>query len=304
MNKRLLCKYFVTLGLLLFFTLFMPIAPFHETIAQAGNLDKEKNYDYRLNLKSITLVKEKSFTLRVYNLGEGAKVNFKSDDSEIASVNEDGLIKANKVGSTIITATIKDGLNSTSLTCDITVGPPAFSVKITKSRIILGLDKMDLLRVILKPSNTAEVARFSSYDSNIASVSIGGRVTAKKLGLTYLFAEIDAVDNDGSRKFAVCTIIITSPDNAPLLETYFNEHPELDLIPTADLSSALEEFFNGKPGDTGAPIAQTEESSLIKSLNKFLDKKFNLDALRSQREAAISKSTQNQVEVVSDNSTK
>jgi uncharacterized protein YjdB len=252
--------------------------------------------DYRLNLKSITLVKGKSFTLKAYNLSEGAKVSFKSDDSEIASVSEDGTITANRVGVTIITVTVKDGVDNPSLTCDVTVGPPAFSVKITKSRIILGIDKTDLLRVILKPSNTAEDARFSSYNPEIAYVSIGGRVTAKKKGYTYLFAEIDATDSDGSRKFSVCNIIVTSPEDAPLVETYFNEHPELDMISESDLSAALEEFFNGSS-------AAKDGLSTVEALNQFLNTKFDLSAKRNDRDATI-RAAQNQMEVISESITK
>lgn len=289
MNKKIYFKCIITLGLILFFTLLLPITSFNLKTAWAGVIEKENYNDYRLNLRSITLVKDKSFTLKAYNLGESAKVSFKSDDSEIASVNEDGTITANKVGITIITATIKDGNNTTSLTCDITVGPPAFSVKITKSRIILGLDKTAIIRVILKPSNTAEDARFSSYDSAIASISsIGGRVVAKKIGFTYLFAEIDASNFDGKCKFAASSIIITNPEDTPLLETYFNEHSELDMIPEADLSDALAVFFNG---EDVTKTTQTDKLSLVESLNKFLNKKFDLEALRKEREAAISNAT-------------
>lgn len=291
MKKILLSKCFVTLGLLLFFTVLIPFTSLNLKPVYANSTVKEKN-DYRLNLRSLTIVKGKSFTLKAYNLSENAKISFKSDDSEIASVNDDGTITANKVGTTVVTVTIKDGNDATTLYCDVTVGPPAFSVKITKSRIILGLDSMDLLKVILKPSNTAESARFSSYDSSIASISVGGRVTAKKLGLTYLFAQIDAVNSDGTPKFAVCTAIITNPEDAPLIEAYFNNHPELDLINQSDFSLALEEFFNGK-------AQETSQKSLVESFDQFLKKKFDLPALRKSWEAAVSHTTQNYIEVVS-----
>lgn len=276
--KKNFIKCIISLGLLLFFTLLIPLTPFGSSTAQAASIDKEKD-DYRLNLKSIVLVKGKSFTLRAYNLGENAKVYFKSDDPEVASVNEDGGITANKVGVANITATIKDGINSNSLTCEVTVGPPALSVKFTRSRIILGKDNVDLLKVILKPSNTAEDARFSSYNSSIVSVSTGGRVTAKELGFTYLFAEIDATNPDGNRKFAVCTVIVTKPEDASSLETYFNNHPELDLITEDKLTAALEEFFNGKSVET-SPKAENVKTSLVDSLNRFLDAKFDLKTLR------------------------
>jgi uncharacterized protein YjdB len=271
----------------------MPFSAFNTATAKAANIIVEEKNDYRLNLRSITLVKGKSFTLRAYNLGENAKVNFKSDDQEIASVSEDGVITANKVGVTVITATIKDGSSTTPLTCDIIVGPPAFSIKLTKSRIIIGIDKTDFLNVILKPSNTVEDARFSSYDSSIVSVSTGGRITAKKFGLTYVFAEIECTYTDGIRKFSACTVIVTKQEDAPLLEQYFNDHPELNLIAESELAKALEEFFNTKYDGT---------ASLIDSLDRYLNDLFKLDELRKARDAELSKIQSNSLEVISNSS--
>lgn len=295
MKKKLIKKCFLTLGLLLFFTLLIP--SYNTQTALAGSIDKEKNGDYKLNLKSLPLVKGKDFTLKVYNLKDNSKISFKSEDSEIASVNDDGVVYGKKVGSTTITAIVKDGSNSTSLTCDVEVGPPAFSVKITKSRVILGISNTDQLRVILKPLNTTEEARYSSYDSSIASVSINGRVTGKSFGLTYLFAEIDAKDDDGNHKYSACPVIIVDSDVVSDLEAYFDKHPELDLVSEADLNSALDKFFNS---DTARKYSN---SNLVDALNKYLDNKFDLSQLRKARGAVISKSSVDQSEVVSDNQT-
>lgn len=271
---RSIKKLVIALGLLLLFTLIIPLTPYNIPTVKAGSIEKEKTNDYRLNLRSITLVTDKSFTLRVYNLSENAKVSFKSNDSEIASVNNEGKITAKKVGTTAIVATINEGDISTNLICDVTVGPPAFSVRITKSRIILGLDKSDLLKVILKPSNTAEFAKFSSYNSSIASVSIGGRVTAQSIGLTYLFAEIDAKDINGNNKFAVCTLIVTNPDDSPTLESYLSANSELEMLPR--FSSALEEFFNGT-SEKKAIASSVESGKLVEALDQFLTEKYDLD---------------------------
>lgn len=282
MNKRLLFKCFISFAFLLFFTILLPLTDFNTVSVKAASIDPEKNGDYRLNLKSITLVKGKIHQLKVYNLSESAKLFFKSDDEEIASVSEDGTITANKVGDTVVTVTIKDEANVTTLECKVTVGLPAFSVKLTRSRIILGVDKTDFLNAILKPSNTFEDARFSSNDSSIASVSIGGRVTAKKVGLTYAFAEIDVLNADGSRRYSRCTVIVTSSDDASLVENYFSNHLELDLIAEDDLNKALDEFFNTKYDPASA-------TSVDKSLNRFLDDKFDLAKLSAQRDADIAK---------------
>lgn len=245
MKKKFL-KCLISLGLLLFFTFLPQIMPTPVSIARASEIEKEKNNEYRLNLRTITLVNGKSFTLRVYNLEKDAKVTFKSADPDIASVSEDGTFTANKVGSTTITATVRSGLNSTPtpLTCEVTIGPPAFSVKMTRSRIILGVDQSFLLEAVMKPTNTAELAKFSSLDPMIASVSSGGRVTAKKPGMTYVFAEIDATNQDGSRKFSSSTVIVTKAEDVAQLNEYFTLHPELRDLPESELSNALIEFFN------------------------------------------------------------
>ena len=172
MKKKFLIKCLISLGLLLFFTFLPQIMPTNVSIARASEVEKEKNNEYRLNLRTITLVNGKSFTLRVYNLEKDA-VSFKSTDPEIASVNEEGTITANKVGSTTITATVRLGLNTSPLYCEVTVGPPAFSVKLTRTMIILEQDQVFQLEAVLKPTNTAELVKYSSFDSTIASVSSG-----------------------------------------------------------------------------------------------------------------------------------
>lgn len=280
MKKKFFHKCILTLGLTVLMSLAIPFI--NDSAATAKAVETGKREEYKLNLNSITLVKGKSYPLKAYNLPEKAQISFKSDDKEIASVSDEGVVTANKVGDTIIRALIKDDLTETELTCKVTVGPPAFSIKLTKSRLIIGLDKSDFLNVILKPTNTVEVAKFSSKEPSIASVSAGGRVTAKSLGLTYVFAEIDATDITGARRFDTCTVIVTNPDEVPLLETYFNEHPELDMISKDDLTSALDEFFNVKYQETAtAPVTS--------SLNSYLDEKFKLSELRAIREAILAK---------------
>ncbi len=294
MKKKSLCKCFITLGLLLFITLLLPLTSYNVTTAQAASIDKEKTESYRLNVKSITLVKGKSFALKVYNASTNAKITFKSDDAEVASVSDDGTISANKVGATVVTATIKEGSDKTPITCDVTVGPAAISVKWTKERVFVGLNNDDMLKVILKPDNTTEVARFSSYDSSIAAVSAGGRISAKKIGMTYLFAEIDATNPDGSRKFAVCTVFVTNSKDAPSLEDYFSNHPELNRISSYDLNKALGDFFNGGDAEAAVTADGATEAALTKALDSYLEDKFKLSEIRAKIKAeqdALTKSS-------------
>ncbi len=296
MKSNFFRKCFLSLGLFLFLSLLVPFSNWGTMPVQAAaTTNNEKVEDYRLNLKSVSIVKGKTFALKVYNVNENAKVTYKykSSDADVASVSDDGVITANKIGNATVTVTIKSGSSTSSpLTCDVTVGPPAFSVKLTRSRIVIGLDKSDFLNVILKPTNTVEVARFSSYNYNIASVSSGGRVTGKQLGLTYLFAVIDATDNDGSQKYSRCTVIVTSSDNASALESYFAEHPELDLIAQDELDAGLDQFFNEK-------YDPSSSTSLANSLNRYLEDTFKLSELKKQYDS--SKTQSSSVEIVRSN---
>ena len=296
--KKIFIKCFISLGLFLFLTVALPeLTPDGVKTAYANEVEKEKSDGYRLNLKSIVMVKGKTFPLplKVYNLSENAKVSFKSADTEIASVSDDGTITAKMVGVTTITATIKDGLGTHSLTCEVTVGPPAFSVKMTRSRIILGVDGSETIEVVMKPSNTAETARFSVHEDygSVVSISPGGRVTGKKVGFTIIYAVIDALNLDGSNKFAYCSAIVVNSDDVQPLETYFSEHPELNMISEGELNTALAEFFNDLPASANStPSSTAKAPSLVESLDKFLDGKFNLTAIRKDLAAKATENVQ------------
>ncbi len=268
MKKNFFGKCFITLGLLLFFTVLIPFIPFRTATVKASEIGKEKSEASRLNLTSVILAKGKSIALKTYNVGNNAKISFKSDDQEIASVSDSGFITANKVGSTVITVIIKDGANTTSLTCDVTVGPSAISVKWTQSRIIIGIEDTYSLNVILKPSNTAEDAVFESENTSIVTVSPGGRITAKAYGLTKVNAYIDATEADGSKKRDTCIVIVTTKDSVSKLEDYYKTSSELGKISQSDLDNALSKFFNEN-------LDPKKIDSLDSNLDKFLKETFN-----------------------------
>lgn len=270
MKKNFICKCLLKLGLLLFLTVLMPFFPNNVTTAQAGEVEKEKVENYRLSIQNLVLAKGKTFILKTYNVGDSAKIYFKTDDQAIASVSDEGIITANNLGNTIVTVVIKDGANSASLTCDVTVGPPAISVRWTQSIVIIGKGKVDTLRVILKPSNAAEDAKFKSDNEATVYISPYGRITGNEYGLTRLNAYIDATDDNGLKKFDTCTVIVTSEDNVSKLENYFSDHPELDQIAKKDFLDALAKFFNEE-------FDQTKSTGLISSLDRYLNKVFDLN---------------------------
>lgn len=178
---------------------------------EAANMTGTPSNDIQLNVTKKSLVKETTYDLKVYNLAEGQKVSYKSSDSSIASVSDEGIVTANKIGTVTITVTVKENFKSiTNLLCEITVGPPAISVKFTKPKVELEVGRKTALKITLKPITTAEEAKFTSSDPKIATVSSSGKVTGKSTGQALIYATIN--DN----KYDICTITVVEAASVPV----------------------------------------------------------------------------------------
>ena len=163
----------------------------------------DETQDIKLNVNSQTIVKGKSLSLYVYNLNEGQTVTFVSSDPAIASVSESGVVTGNLVGTATILVTVTEGENTVDiLSCDVKVGPPAISVQFSRLELSMIVGQKSTLERIVLPLNTAETAKFSTHNRAVATVSAGGRVTAKAEGSTYIFAQLD------NGRFAVCKVYV------------------------------------------------------------------------------------------------
>ena len=208
-------KRLITLGLILILAIALPL-PGAVTQARA-----EETAEVKLNVNSQAIVKGKTFSLCVYNLCEGQTVSFRSSAPEIASVDEVGIVTANAVGTATIAVTVSTDAETVAvLPCEITVGPPAISVQFSRLELNMVIGQKLTLERIIQPLNTVENAKFSSYDAKIASVSAGGRVTAKSEGSTYIFAQI----NNG--RFAVCKVYVYADES--LLPVEASEEADTD----------------------------------------------------------------------------
>ena len=144
-------------------------------------------------------------------------------------------------GSAVITATIKEGTKLiTTLTCDITVGPPAISVKLTKNELMLMVGKRTNLKTILQPYNTVEEIKYLSTDTTVATVSTGGRITAKSVGAATIYAMLD------NGKFDCCTLTVVDEETYQKLMEEENSldsdspesnssEEEMDITPSTEM---------------------------------------------------------------------
>lgn len=126
-----------------------------------------------------------------------------SSDSSVATVSADGLVTALSLGSTLITATSIDGTNI-SASCLITVNPTLVnSVVVTPASADLTQGETIQLNCSVLPENaTNKNVVWTSSDTNVATVSTDGIVTAVNLGS----ATITATSADGSNISASCMV--------------------------------------------------------------------------------------------------
>lgn len=249
--------------------------------------------ELKLNVKTKALVTEKTYELKVYNLADNQTVTFKSDHPEFASVDENGLVSANAVGTAIITATVKSAAKTVKqLECEITVGPPAISVKLTQPTIILMDGRKALLKTILQPLNTVEKVKFSSLDNLIASVSSAGRITARSIGTTYIVAAID------NGKYDTCQIIVVDEASYQALL----DNPDIDPLTLIPLEANDPESSDNENESTDTPAVTEPAASESETEAVTTTPVANDDTAEAEKtdESSLTESVDTKTEVVSD----
>ncbi len=133
-------------------------------------------------------------------------VSWATNNSSIATVSN-GLVTAKAVGSAIITVTTQDGNYSAS--CLVTVSPQTINVTgvtLDKNNLTMAVDDIYQLIATITPANaTNQNVTWYSSNSNIATVSTGGVVTAKGAGT----ATITVTTQDGGFT-ASCVVTVTA----------------------------------------------------------------------------------------------
>lgn len=269
MSKRYPKNYICIIGLALLF-ICLSMAFSSPVKAKAGELE------VRLNVKSKVLVTDKAYSLKVYNLSDNQTVSFASENPGIATVDENGLVSAISVGQTVITVTVTDDTDAAiQLHCDIIVGPPAISIKLTQPTVVLMDGRKAILKTILQPLNTAESIKFTVLDSSIASVSSGGRITARALGITYILAAID------NGKYDVCQVIVVSEDTYRSLL----ENPDVDPLTLIPLEG--EEIKKEVPAGNITETLPNESDKPKDSSTDSTTSGGSTESVQSTQEAAV-----------------
>ena len=126
-------------------------------------------------------------------------ITWKSDDESIAKVSAEGKVTGVKEGVTIITATCGE----VSASCKVTVNPiPASNIEITTGDVTLTIGSTTDLVAKVSPDNTTHPdVEWLSSDTNIATITAEGTVTAVNIGTAIITAKCGNVS-------ATCTVTV------------------------------------------------------------------------------------------------
>lgn len=149
-----------------------------------------------LNKTILNLVEEESETLTasiIPNDAENKECRWISSNSEIATVNNTGLVTAIKKGEAIISIITLDGNKSAS--CKVIVEAkyiPVSTLKLSETSVNIHKGENKQLTATISPNDaTNKNIIWSSSDESIAKVDANGRITAIEIGNTTITASIE-----------------------------------------------------------------------------------------------------------------
>ena len=141
------------------------------------------------------------------NNAQNKRVKWSSTNSNVVSVNSNGVDYAKKNGSATIYCKATDGSGCVG-SCSVTVKSKNVSVSVIRlnlNKATLGVKDTVKLNATIIPSNaTNKSLSWSSSNTSIATVNSKGVVYAKKNGSTTIFCKA----RDGSGRMAQCIITV------------------------------------------------------------------------------------------------
>lgn len=175
----------------------------------------------KLNRSSLSLKEGESATLTATIKPDNAtnkSVEWSSSDTSIASVSEEGVVKAIAPGNAVITATTVDG--GLTASCEVAVIVPVTGVKLNKSSVEITEDASETLTATFEPENaTNQSVTWKTSDKNIATVTQNGIVTGKDVGTV----QITVTTKDGGYT-ASCNVTVKDKTSGTV-----NGHDYVDL---------------------------------------------------------------------------
>lgn len=137
-------------------------------------------------LKEISLLRSLSKQIEVNiapELADNKTLKWTSDNEDVATVTQEGVVKSLKVGNANITATATDG-SEVSATCKVTVKPVVIDLSTKTINLRKGESYAEQIVTVLPDNYEHKEVVWASADNSIASVDSEGMITAVKPGIT------------------------------------------------------------------------------------------------------------------------
>ena len=137
-------------------------------------------------LKEISLLRSLSKQIEVNiapELADNKTLKWTSDNEDVATVTQEGVVKGVNVGSANITATTTDG-TELSATCKVTVKPVVIDLSTKTINLRKGESYSEQIVNVLPDNYEHKEVVWTSADNSIASVDSEGMITAVKPGIT------------------------------------------------------------------------------------------------------------------------
>lgn len=231
----------------------------------------------KLNKDTMSLCEGQQDRLTVIISPENAydkTVSWSSSDNSVATIDQDGFIKAVSKGKTIIKAVANDG-SGVLATCSLDVIRLVSNIELELSTPILYPGKKNSIKATVTPNSANNTSvSWSSSNSSVVSVSNSGVVSGIALGS----AEIIASANDGSGVKASCTIEVKQNVISLVLNKesiVLNEGDSAEIsVSTINPVDAYDKSYSWissnenivKINDNGVITAISEGSSSIKAI--------------------------------------
>ena len=216
-----------------------------------------------LNRTSLTLLKGTESTLAATVYPSDATytgIIWMSSNSAIATVDNNGKVKAVAAGAAVITATVADTVLYDSCTVSVTeeVIPPT-GIGLNRSILRMAPNETYQIKLTVEPENAdSYTALWGSSAPSIVSVDTAGRLTAVNTGVAVISVMIE-----GTNLTASCTVTVSND------ELGFSD-AETHWAKDGILSMAEHGFINGYDDGTFKPGASISRAEFVTILMRIL----------------------------------
>lgn len=213
-----------------------------------------------INKTTLRLKEKNSETLKItFNPSNATnkKITWKSSNSNIATVDNNGTVKAIKPGSATITAVSNDGgYVATSKVTVEALSKKVTGVSLDKKEIQLVAGEEGTLKATINPSYAENKnIKWESSNEKVATVK-DGVISAKRKGT----AEIKVITEDGEKE-AICKVTVTSP---PIKSISFKEKEKTIYVGNTETLLTVNEPTNSEIDN---PIWTSSDEKVVKVEN-------------------------------------